>query len=379
MRKFWHTYRALVWLWLSLRIYTVLCSFFAAYLAGLSVLVIWQRWDTIYYVAIVSSGYSAHDGTTNFHPLFPWLARLLLPVSGLPIIALLLVSSIATLGAYVVFDQLARLDLAKQQARIATFAFALWPISYVLYLPYTESLWLLCAIAAFLLARKGRWWTASLIAAAATLTRQQGLFLLAPLAWELWISTNHDWRAAFKRWRSWVSLLTIPLAYLLWIMYRTFYIFDSKLNFDSVDGFLYSTLLSPASTRVVEGIGFVWPWKAFYLAVKRAMSLSYLNPWVDLIFGVVFLLLITFAWRGMRTSYRIYVFLIAVISFSFHTGTSPTGGAYLALPRHLLLAFPVFIGLASRAECKLNGLVIALAVALMTLLLFGYFWVRLVP
>jgi hypothetical protein len=368
-----------VWLWLTLRIYTVLCSFFAAYLAGLSVLVIWQRWDTLYYVAIVSTGYSAHDGTTNFHPLFPWLARLPLPFSGLPIIALLLVSSIATLGSYVVFDHLARLDLAKQQARMATLAFALWPISYVLYLPYTESLWLLCAIAAFLLARKGRWWTASLTAAAATLTRQQGLFLLAPLAWELWISTNHDWRAALKRWRSWVSLFTIPLAYVLWIMYRTFFIFDSKLNFDTVDGFLYSTLLSPATSRVVEGYRFVWPWKASYLAVQRALSLSYLNPWVDLTFGAAFLLLIAFAWRGMRTSYRIYVFLIAVISFSFHTGTTATGGAYLALPRHLLLAFPVFIGLASRARCKLNALVIALAMGLMTVLLFGYFWVLLVP
>jgi hypothetical protein len=220
---------------------------------------------------------------------------------------------------------------------------------------------------------------ASLVAAAATLTRQQGLFLLAPLAWELWISASHDWRAAVKRWRSWVSLFVIPLAYVLWILYRTFFIFHSKLNLDSVDGFLYSTLLSPASTRVVEGIGFVWPWKASYLAVKRALSLSYVNPWVDLTFGALFLLLIVFAWRGMRTSYRIYVFIIAIVSFSFHTGTTATGGAYLALPRHLLLAFPVFIGLASRAPYKWNVLVIALSMGLMTVLLFGYFWVRLVP
>ncbi|HEX7330911.1 MAG TPA: hypothetical protein VF290_05380, partial [Pyrinomonadaceae bacterium] len=90
-------------------------------------------------------------------------------------------------------------------------------------------------------------------------------------------------------------------------------------------------------------------------------------------------LLIVPAWRGMRTSYRIYVVVITVVSFSFHTGMTPTGGAYLSLPRHLLLAFPVFIGLASRFEPRRLWIIMIPGIAMMTFLLFGYFWVRLVP
>lgn len=123
----------------------------------------------------------------------------------------------------------------------------------------------------------------------------------------------------------------------------------------------------------------MWPWKAAYLAIQRALSLSYVNPWVDLALGALFILFIALAWRGMRTSYRIYVFVIAVVSFSFHTGMTATGGAYLSLPRHLLLAFPVFIGLAARFDHRRLWIVMIPAIAMMTFLLFGYFWVRLVP
>ena len=64
------------WIWLALRLYTVLCSALAAYLANTNLLAVWGRWDTGYYSRIVSAGYSALDGTTTFHPLFPWLAKL---------------------------------------------------------------------------------------------------------------------------------------------------------------------------------------------------------------------------------------------------------------------------------------------------------------
>jgi len=41
-------------------------------------------------------------------------------------------------------------------------------------------------------------------------------------------------------------------------------------------------------------------------------------------------------------SYRIYAVVIALVSFAYHTGPF---FPYMGLPRHLLLAFPVFIGL----------------------------------
>ena len=370
--------RIWVWVWLVLRVYTILCGALAAYLGGTSLLAVWERWDTLYYMRIASAGYSATDGTTTFHPLFPWLARPFALLGGPPVIGLLLVSSCATLALYFVFERLASLDHNVVKARTATFLFAFWPVSYVLYLPYTESLWLLFAVLCFLFARQRRWWLAGLAGALATLTRQQGLFLLAPLAWELFAAEGHDIKRTLMRWRSWLPFTLIPGAYLVWGLYRTLVLGDVKA--DSLSSWISSILVSPASHLVVKDHAFMWPWKAAYLAIQRALSLSYFNPWIDLGLGFLFLILIVLAWRGMRTSYRIYVVVIAVVSFSFHTGMIPTGGAYLSLPRHLLLAFPVFIGLASRYEPRRLWIVMILpGIAVMTFLLFGYFWVRLVP
>jgi len=371
--------RTWAWIWLALRLYTLLCGALAAYIANTGLLAVWERWDAVYYVRIASVGYSAADGTTTFHPLFPWLAR---PLSWLgvgPVISLLLVSSCAALALYPAFERLALLDQSAVKARMATLLFMFWPVSYVLYLPYTESLWLLFAVLCFLYARQGRWWSAGAIGALATLTRQQGLFLLAPLAWEFLEAERFNFKHALARWRCWFSLALIPLVYLGWIISRSLALEHVKPDFSSFGAFISSTLISPASHLVVKDVAFIWPWKAAYLAIQRALSLSYVNPWMDLGLGLVFLLLIALAWRNMRASSRIYVSTIAVVSFSFHTGMTPTGGAYISLPRHLLLAFPVFIGLASRFTPRWLWVVIILGTAMITFLLFGYFWMRLVP
>jgi len=199
------------------------------------------------------------------------------------------------------------------------------------------------------------------------------------LAWELWALAGYDLKAAVSHWRQWLALSLIPLTYIFWIAYRIVILGDGRPDFNSLSSFFYSTLLSPASHLVVRDLGFTWPWKAAYLAIQRALTLSFVNPWIDLIFGFLFLALIILAWSRMRTSYRIYVALIAVVSFSFHTGMAPTGGAYLSLPRHLLLAFPVFIGLGTRWHGLSPWLLIATGTAAMTFLLFGYLWIHLVP
>lgn len=53
-----------------------------------------------------------------------------------------------------------------------------------------------------------------------------------------------------------------------------------------------------------------------------------------------------FAWRYMRNSYRAYSLIIIRVAFGYHTGML-VSTPYMGLPRHLLLAFPVFIGLST--------------------------------
>src|SRR5262249_2545280 len=60
-----------------------------------------------------------------------------------------------------------------------------FPTSLFLAAAYTESLFLLLSIGAFLALRRHRWLLAGLLVAVATLTRQVGILLLVPLAVEM--------------------------------------------------------------------------------------------------------------------------------------------------------------------------------------------------
>src|SRR5215217_3731671 len=144
--------RAPLSLWLGLRVLTVLVGILAfAYdnggLEGKSFWEIlaqpWYRYDTFYYVRIVSAGYQAGDVTSGFHPLYPWLSTLAAAVLGSPLAGLMLVATIAGFFLTIVFYRLARRDLDNDQAWTATALLLCWPITVAIFLPYTEALYLL--------------------------------------------------------------------------------------------------------------------------------------------------------------------------------------------------------------------------------------------
>ncbi len=190
--------RRLINLWVGLRIFTLLLACAIAplrpltqreqaipvlppsspYLSWLERVVIapWERWDAVYFAKIVREGYRVDDGTAQFHPLLPVLAK---PFFWSPMLGLLLVSSIASLLFVILYFRLASLDIPNPET--STRLMLAFPASFVLFAPYTESLWLLFAVLSFWYARKDKWWECGISGAMATLARQQGiLLLLAP-------------------------------------------------------------------------------------------------------------------------------------------------------------------------------------------------------
>src|SRR5262249_60087217 len=103
------------------------------------------------------------------------------------------------------FERLARLDLSPEQARTSRLLLLFAPPAFVLFAPYSESLFLLCVVLCLLMARRGRWWLAGAAGALAALTRQQGVFLALPLAWELWEAGGRAPREAFRKGRDWLA------------------------------------------------------------------------------------------------------------------------------------------------------------------------------
>lgn len=302
----------------------------------------WQRWDSVYYMNIVSNGYRLDNGTSQFHPLFPWLAKPFNWVLGQPLFSLLIVSSIATIALIFAFQSLARSDLPPPAVKSSILFLLFSPPAFIFFAPYAESLFLLWAVLSFFWARKQSWWLAGLAGMMATLTRQQGVLLIFPLAWELWEATGRNPRRALAAWRNWLYLALIPSGLVIWIIYRALALGDVQADFDNLQTAIYSIVISPSSSKVVPVQAFLWPWQALWLALAKLWAEFEISLAIDLVIAGLYLVSLVLAWRQVRISYRIYALIIVLISFAYYTGPFYP---YMGLPRHLLLAFPIFIGL----------------------------------
>jgi Gpi18-like mannosyltransferase len=381
------TERRLIDLWVGLRIFTLILASFAALLRPLTdrekhipvlppsapfftwlervVIAPWERWDAIYYAKIVHQGYRADDGTAQFHPLFPMLAR---PFFWSPMLGLMLVSSIASLLFVVVYFRLASLDIPN--AETSTKLMLSFPASFILFAPYTESLWLLFAALSFWYARKDEWWASGASGALATLSRQQGIFLFLPLAYELWL--RRDKRC---KWQPWAALALIPLALTGWIAYRAVFLSDFHPDFTSFNSLLYTTVLAPSATKVVQEQAMLPPWEALGKGIQITQQLPQQKNVINLLLGAMMLLFAMIAWKRMRISYRILVVVLFLVAFSYHTGPDIP---YMGLPRHLLLAFPVFIGAAPPLE-RWKGPIAAISIFGMVYMTLCYVLEAFVP
>ena len=302
----------------------------------------WHRWDTTYYISIVLHGYRSGDGTASFHPLLPWLARPFLVLTDHPLLGLWLVSSLAALGMIIAFSRLAALDLPPAGVQKSLLIFLFFPPAFILFAPYTESLFLLWSILCIFWARQRSWWLAGLAGALATLTRQAGLFLLLPLLWELWEAAERNPHRLLKGWRDGLSLSLIPAGLLSWILYRAFALSDVRPDLSSFQGLIFSVVISPDSSKVVPHQAFLWPWESLRLALVHVWQTAEYSLMIDLVVAGLFVGFFVAVWPVLRPTYRLYCLVITVASFSYHTGPFYP---YMGLPRHLLIAFPVFIGL----------------------------------
>ncbi len=309
----------------------------------------WIRWDAVWYERIVTQGYSATDGTAQFHPLYPWLAKPLATIGISPDLSLLIISSLSGIVLFYFFVKLARFDLPASDASYALILFAFAPPAFILFAPYAEALFLLATILCMIFMRQKSWWLAGLMGGLATLTRQQGLFLLIPLAWELSENSDHKLENIVKHWRDWLSLTLIPLGMFVWLCYRAIILNDLHVNSGNFQKFIYSILISPSAASVVEEQQFIWPWQAVKFALVKLFTQPDLDIWVNIISASIFLVCLAISWKKIRLSYRLYSLAIALVSFSFYTGTVHP---YMGLPRHLFLAFPVFIGFATVSANK---------------------------
>ncbi|MGH3303453.1 MAG: mannosyltransferase family protein [Streptosporangiaceae bacterium] len=155
----------------------------------------WNKLDANWFLYIAQHGYSTTDGTAAFFPGYPMLVRAVGYLClGHLLVAAYLVSNGALLAALVLLYRLTEREYDGATARRAVLYLAIFPTAVFLFGLYSESLFLLAAVGAFYLARRGRWWWAGLVGIAATLTRSMGVVVALALAVEAIHQTVEDRR-----------------------------------------------------------------------------------------------------------------------------------------------------------------------------------------
>ena len=102
------------------------------------------------------------------------------------VISGILISNVAFLVACVAFYRWVRLDHSEKASDTALLVFILFPASFIFTAVMTEGLFTALAIGCLLAARRDRFGAAAALAFAAVLTRSMGVFLVVPLAYEIY-------------------------------------------------------------------------------------------------------------------------------------------------------------------------------------------------
>src|SRR5260370_9896434 len=143
------------------------------------------RWDTIHYINIAEHGYSYTKETEHllgFFLLFPFLTKIVSFVFRDFFISGLLISFAASVTAGYFLQKLVSLDGDEHnESDKALWYFYLFPTSYFLVFPYSESLFLALSITSFYFARRRHWLTSGILAALTSATRINGIVLLPAL------------------------------------------------------------------------------------------------------------------------------------------------------------------------------------------------------
>lgn len=325
----------------------------------------WQRFDSGFYLGLAKSGYwpaSTLHTYSNwaFFPLFPLLIFPLAHLFGGSETAFslagLLISNAAALIAIIYLYKLVQREFGAKIASLSVIYLALFPTAFYLSAIYTESLFLACSVASIYYARKQCWWLSGLCGGLASLTRAQGVLLFVPVIWEYWqvlsdryaplTSTGEDrlqerirtWITsrlrgpllAARELRNWLSLATlglIPCGLLAFLIY-------GKIE----TGHLLATF---DNQKWGWGRSFENPLQLLYTSLthpERANPLNW-NFWIlNLCFALLFLGFTVWAFRKLPMIYALFTLVMVLLPLSSSRLNS--------ISRYYLIVFPVFILLA---------------------------------
>jgi hypothetical protein len=310
---------------------------------------VWARWDSVWFLRIAEHGYrSPSHADAAFYPLYPAVVGGLGRVfAGHYVLAGVLVSLLASLGTFFLLHRLAEERLGAEGARRAVLYLAVFPMSLFLVAVYSESLFLLLAVAAFVLADRGKWLPAWAAAGLALLTRIAGLALLPALLVMAWRSPNR------RRALAGIAVPTAMFAgYPIYLALRTGngwsfknsqQLWHRHFSYAGPLGGIWDGLRSgwAGIEQLASGSHTHRYWTAVPLADSDPIRTAAVNL-SALAFLGLFMYLGVIAWRRFGATYGVYCFASLAIPLSVPSSKWPL----LSMPRFGLALFPIFLALA---------------------------------
>jgi hypothetical protein len=316
---------------------------------------LWSHWDGEHYVALAAGGYlqSPDHVSPAFFPLYPLLMRSFAELFGGPLslgaLSLwgVIISLLALPFALYFIYQIALDGWGEQTARVTVLTLAFFPTTFFLNSAYTESLFLaLSAASLWALRVRKDLLLACALAGFAAATRNVGLFLVVPLAYE-WLRGGAGREYGWGRGAACLALAPSGLlwyAVYLWLRSGNPFLFHSAQAYWNRRPTDPLTFVTSVFTEAYEGLtGLFRPQPLADTALEDLMSR--LNGTTDaynllfLLFAVALLLL---GLRVLPLSLSAYAFLLVVPAVFFGKPETPLMG----FPRYVLVAFPLFIVLA---------------------------------
>lgn len=208
------------------------------------------------------------------------------------LISAFIVSGLASIALGLIFKEIVRLDFSEKTAQLAVLFLFIFPTSYFLHIPYTESLFLALTIGCFFAARKRFWLIAGILGALACLTRINGLILIPALAFEIW----EEYRETHRFNRKWLFLILIPFGFGAYLALNYFVAGNPTMFMIHQREHWYRYF------RV--------PWEGIWETYKRIYNPKPMDAQIygvqELLFVVIGLFATITGWKYLRNSYRVW-------------------------------------------------------------------------
>lgn len=313
---------------------------------------VWNEWDTHWYLGIAAHGYNweirGHPAVA-FFPLYPLLLHFGMRL-GLPgMVAGLLVSNAAFVGALFYLYTLLEAEWGHAVAGRAIWLVALFPTAFFTFAPYSEALFLLCAAGALYHARNGHPLATGAWAMAAILTRSTGIILLPAIIAALGVRNVHAWLRA----------VVLPVAGLI------LYLF-----------YLQGDHLQPGALFHAQRAwhrAFTLPWTGFLDSEDWIVHHWWQHvPWAaenisqDMV-TVLFLAITVLAWRFLHRDAALYCAAFWLLVLSTPEWMDGYYAPFSSMDRFILTLFP----LAGWAAWHLHGHRFRVVLAVSTILMIG--------